>query len=68
MINMQNIKQRLKNLPCQLEMMKERLAFAPIIMDIQTNNQYTHGEQEKIPAKDGKFRYFVEEGVEKIEI
>lgn len=49
-------------------MMKEQLAFAPIIMDIQTNNQYTHGEQEKIPTKDGKFRYFVEEGVEKIEI
>jgi len=40
--------------------MKTQLAFAPIIMNIQTNNQSTHGEKEKIPTKDEKFRYFVE--------
>jgi len=55
MINMMNTNQRLKNLSCHLEIMQAQLVSTPTIMDIQTNNQSTHGEQENIPTKDEEF-------------
>jgi len=67
MINMQNTNQRLKNLSFQLEIIQAQLDFMPKIMDIQTDNQSTHVEQENIPTKDEKFGEIVEEGVDETE-
>src|SRR4030066_2005204 len=67
MINMQNTNQRLTNLSCQLEMIQVQLDLSPTVMDIQTNNQSTHGEQENIPNENDKFREIVEEGVDQTE-
>ena len=64
MINMQNTNQRLKSLSFQLEIMQAQLDFTPTIMDIQTDNQSTHREQENIPTRDEKFGEIVEEGVD----
>ncbi len=61
MINMQDTNQRLKNLSFQMEMMQTQ------IMEIQTNIQSTHGEQENIPITYEKVGEFVEEGVSEIE-
>jgi len=44
--------------------MQAQLDFTPTIMDIQTDNQSTHREQENIPTRDEKFGEIVEEGVD----
>ena len=67
MINMQNTNQRLTNLSCQLEMIQVQLDLSPTLMDIQTNNQSTHGEQENIPTENEKFGEIAEEGVDQTE-
>jgi len=61
MINMQNTNQRLMSLSFQLERMQAQ------IMDIQANNQSTHGEQENIPTRDEKVGEIVEEDVDETE-
>ena len=58
---MQDTNQRLENLSFQLEMMQAQ------IMDIQANNQSTHGKQENIPTTYEKVGEIVEACVDETE-
>ena len=67
MINMHDTNQRLKSLSLQLEFMQAQLYFTQTIMDIQTNNQFLHEEQENLSTDNEEFGEIVEEGVDETE-
>ena len=67
MINMQDTTQRLKNLSLQAKLMQAQLDFIQIVMDMQANNQSTHGEQEDNLIMYEKVGEIVEEGVDEID-
>jgi len=58
---MQDTNQRLKNLSFHMEMMQAQ------IMDIRTNNQFLHEEEEDTSTKTEEFREIVEEEVDQTE-
>jgi len=64
MINMQDTTQRLKNLSLQAELMQAQLDFIQTVMDMQANNQSTHGEQEGNSITYEKVGEIVEKGVD----
>jgi len=67
MINMQDTTQRLKNLSLQAELMQAQLDFIQTVIDMQANNQSTHGEQEDNSITYEKVGEIVEEGVDETE-
>ena len=67
MINMQDTTHRLQNLSLQAKLMQAQLDFIQIVMDMQANNQSTHGEQEDNLIMYEKVGEIVEEGVDEID-
>jgi len=67
MINMQDTTHRLQNLSLQAELMQAQLDFIQTVMDMQANNQSTHGEQEVNSITYEKVGEIVEEGIDETE-